>query len=956
MHPGIPGEQAIAQREAEVFATGHALLAAGAGRRPALFRGVDGWLLARCTADPGLLTALFRLVDALPQLLQAPTPRAAVAGHLAAYLQAGGRRPSVWLRLAAHPALAWAVIRQVRGLAGRLLADEGPGGLERVLARLEAVPALATVDAVGEAVLGEAEADAYRDRNLQLLARLARRAAPPHLSLKLSALTPRFDPLDPGGSRRRVFARLEPIVAAACACGATLNVDMEQYELKPLILGLFFDLLAAFPDPRWQPAIALQAYLPEAGADIEAVLAAAQRHGRRLGVRLVKGAYWEQEAAWAAQRNRPFPAWRDKAQTDLHYERLSAVLLARTDSLTPAIAGHNLRSQAHALATARRFGLPRESWEAQLLYGMAEPLRDSLVAAGVRVRVYVPSGDLDSGIAYLIRRLLENTASTSILRQAHVDGRSAEALLAPPAPAAATPAEPGGWSNLPLLDFSRPGERELFAAALAEVRAGLPRRHRLPAAARHLARNPAAPDEILGEIGLAHRQEAAPAVAAARLGFAAWSQVPARERVALLERAAAILSAERRPLAALEVLEVGKNWREADADVAEAIDFLRYYGRCLLAIDGWRPTAALPGENNLSAYAARGVAVVITPWNFPLAILAGMTSAALAAGNAVIMKPALPALLCAHAFLDVLARAGLPAGVCQLLAGGAELGQALVTHPEVDVVAFTGSRAVGLDILRLAHTPAPGQARVKQVVCEMGGKNAVIVDEDADLDAAVAGVIASAFGFQGQKCSACSRLIAVGGVHDRLLARLCAAADALAWGPPEDPACEYGPLISAEARARALAYIEVGHREGRLAWQGKVPEGGCYVPPCIFAGIRPEHRLAREEIFAPLLAVLHAPDFASALAWANDSDYALTGGVYSRLPAHLEAARRHFRVGNLYLNRQITGARVGVQPFGGVGLSGTGIQAGGPDYLRQFLWSRTLSENTQRHGFIPDAL
>jgi RHH-type proline utilization regulon transcriptional repressor/proline dehydrogenase/delta 1-pyrroline-5-carboxylate dehydrogenase len=263
---------------------------------------------------------------------------------------------------------------------------------------------------------------------------------------------------------------------------------------------------------------------------------------------------------------------------------------------------------------------------------------------------------------------------------------------------------------------------------------------------------------------------------------------------------------------------------------------------------------------------------------------------------------------------------------------------------------------VGLDILRSAHTPASGQTHVKQVVCEMGGKNAIIVDSDADLDEAVAGIVASAFGYQGQKCSACSRVIAVGEIHDALLERLTGAADTLSWGPPEDPACSHGPLITQAAQQKALAYIAIGASEGNLAWQGKLPDddqGGWYVPPTLITGIRPEHRLAREEVFGPVLAVLKAPDFETALAWAKDSDYALTGGLYSRLPAHLDRARLAFPVGNLYLNRKITGARVGVQPFGGVALSGTGVQAGGADYLKQFLWSRCVSENTMRHGFIP---
>jgi len=346
---------------------------------------------------------------------------------------------------------------------------------------------------------------------------------------------------------------------------------------------------------------------------------------------------------------------------------------------------------------------------------------------------------------------------------------------------------------------------------------------------------------------------------------------------------------------------------------------------------------------------------VIAPWNFPLAILAGMTAAALVAGNSAIMKPALPAMLVAHELLAVLRAAGVPEGAVQLLPGGAEIGARLVSHADVHVIAFTGSRAAGLSILHAAHTPDAGQRHIKQVVCEMGGKNAIVVDADADLDEAVSGILASAFGYSGQKCSACSRVIVVDAVHDWLLSRLAEAAATMTWGAPEDPANDHGPLITEAARAKARAYIDIGRAEGRLVWLGTVPDGGWYAPPAIFADILPQHRLAREEVFGPVLAVLRAPDFATALELAADGDYGLTGGVYSRLPTHLELAQQRCLVGNLYLNRRITGARVGVQPFGGIALSGTGVQAGGPDYLKQFLWSRSVSANTQRHGFMPGA-
>jgi RHH-type proline utilization regulon transcriptional repressor/proline dehydrogenase/delta 1-pyrroline-5-carboxylate dehydrogenase len=955
--------------EQEVRAIGARLFAAARRRLPRIYRGVQGLLLRQAIQDTRLRDALFQFVDVMPQL-EADED---IARHFGAYLaQAGiaGWRGALF-GLGARPGFAWAVRLGVVQFARLLLAEEAPAALGRAIRSLARVPAQVTVDTVGEAVLTEAEADNYLARNLALirwLEQIGRETGQaPHLSIKLTALTPHFDPLDPDGTRRRVFRRLEPLMGEVARTGATLTIDMEHYELKPLILRLFLAMLEAWPqagkNQQWLPAIALQTYLPDTANDLETLLDAAQRHGRRLGVRLVKGAYWDQELAWSTQRNWPLPVFRDKAQTDAHYEGLTRHLLAHADVLYPAIASHNLRSQSVALAWAGRLGLDADQWEAQVLYGMAEPLRDALAAAGACVRVYLPCGDLIIGIAYLIRRLLENTASTSVLRLAYVEEAALETLLAPPQATTPQPdstAYADGFRNAPLTDFSRTGEQKAFREALAAWRHILPERHTLAiggctAAAEqtYTARDPADPGHELGSVELASLVHANQAVRNATDAFPAWRGRPAAQRTRILRAAAEAMDAQRHRLAALQVLEVGKNWREADADVAEAIDFLRYYAAEAERLAGWHETMSFPGETNVMAYEPRGVAVVIAPWNFPLAILTGMTSAALVTGNCAIMKPALPALLIAHELRRLLLEAGVPPEVCQLLPGDAPIGAHLVSHPGIHVIAFTGSRAVGLQILQAAHTPAPGQCHVKQVVCEMGGKNALVVDRDADLDETVLHVLHSAFGFQGQKCSAASRLIAVGDIHERLLERLIAAVDAQPWGPPEDPRHVFGPLITEVAQRKALDYIAIGRQEGRLAYQGRVPEQGWYVPPTIFTDIRPEHRLAREEIFGPVLAVLRARSFDEALAMAQDCDYALTGGVCSRLPDHLASARDRYRVGNLYLNRKITGARVGAQPFGGVALSGTGIQAGGPDYLKQFMWSRVVSTNTFRHGYIP---
>ena len=464
---------------------------------------------------------------------------------------------------------------------------------------------------------------------------------------------------------------------------------------------------------------------------------------------------------------------------------------------------------------------------------------------------------------------------------------------------------------------------------------------------------------MVGRCASARAEDAAAAVAAARAAFPAWRDTPARQRAELLFRAADGMRRRRFELAAWEVFETGKPWREADADVAEAIDFCEYYGREMIRLSEPHQRD-VPGEDNATFYEGRGVAVVIAPWNFPLAILTGMTAAAVVAGNTVVMKPAEQSPVIAAKLMEVLEEAGLPPGVVNYLPGvGEEIGPPLVNHPDVSLVAFTGSRAVGLSIQRQASEVAHGQEHIKRVITELGGKNAIIVDDDADLDEAVHGVVASAFGYAGQKCSACSRAVVLAPVYDAFVSRLVEATRSLKVGPPEDPGNSVGPVIDGEARKRILDYVEKGKAEARLAYAadvGALAEQGHFVGPHVFADVSPTAKIAQEEIFGPVLAVMKAANLDEALRIANGTKYALTGGLYSRSPATIERVRREFRVGNLYINRKITGALVDRQPFGGFKLSGTGPKAGGPDYLPHFMVARTITENTLRRGFAPQAV
>ncbi|MFM7050514.1 MAG: aldehyde dehydrogenase family protein, partial [Planctomycetota bacterium] len=487
----------------------------------------------------------------------------------------------------------------------------------------------------------------------------------------------------------------------------------------------------------------------------------------------------------------------------------------------------------------------------------------------------------------------------------------------------------------PMRNFAVAPVREAFRAAVAAAR--------VPAVA-----NDGTADDAGRAVGTAQR------------AFPAWRDRDPAERAAMLVRAAELMRARRDELSGIVIRESGKTWREADADTCEAIDFCEYYARESMRLFARERLGQFVGELDEQWYQPRGVAAVIAPWNFPLAICCGMAVAALVTGNTVVVKPAEQTPGIARLLCEILWQAGAPKDALHFVAGpGETVGATLVRDPRVALIAFTGSKAVGLDIVQAAGVVAPGQEFVKKVVCEMGGKNAVIVDTSADLDEAVLGVRHSAFGFCGQKCSAASRVIVVGSAYEPFLHRLVGATRALVVGDPRDSGTDIGPVIDEEAARKIRSYIEIGKGEGRHELTLDIPAGleakvgKPYVGPTIFSGVRPDARVAREEIFGPVLAVMQAKDFDEALAIANSPEYKLTGGVFSRKPAHLARARREFRVGNLYLNRGITGALVGRQPFGGFGMSGIGSKAGGRDYLLQFVEPRAVCENTMRRGFAP---
>ena len=510
-----------------------------------------------------------------------------------------------------------------------------------------------------------------------------------------------------------------------------------------------------------------------------------------------------------------------------------------------------------------------------------------------------------------------------------------------------------GFQNEACADFTLPENRAAMEAALAHARSQFGREWKLliggkcvETGATFASTNPARPDEVLGLHHKATPLLAARAVEAADAAFRNWSRTPAIIRIAAAARTAEILRARRMEFNAWLVFEAGKSWPEAEAESGEAIDFCDYYARDMARLAGPHPVLQLPGEKGEMRYQALGVGVIIPPWNFPLAILAGMTVAALVTGNTVVVKPSSDTPTVAALFMEVLLEAGFPADSFNFITGsGALIGDALVGHPRTRFVSFTGSRDVGLHINELAAKAQPEQLWIKRVVAEMGGKDAIIVDSDCDLDAAVEGVALSAFGYSGQKCSACSRAIIHADVYDAFLEKLQPRVERMTVGNPEAPGFYMGPVISAAAKRTILGYIETGKQEGRLLTGGGALDAeGHFIQPTVFADIEGSARIFQEEIFGPVLGVTKARDFDHALELANDSQYGLTGAIFSNNPDHLARAREEFFVGNMYINRKCTGAMVGCHPFGGFNMSGTDSKAGGPDYLMLYLQAKSIAE------------
>ncbi|MBT8485871.1 MAG: bifunctional proline dehydrogenase/L-glutamate gamma-semialdehyde dehydrogenase [Phycisphaerales bacterium] len=924
--------------------------------------------------DEAFKVQLFRFVDAFPTL----TTPDEVHEHLADAMSQPGVTlpPGLGMGLKAGGVFKGALTKTITGritsMAEKFIAGTDAASARPVLEKLWKKGMAFSVDLLGEACVSVEEAASYRRRYLDLISNLPAAAAVwpaderlerdhlgpiprANVSIKITSLRPQVDPIAWDKAIDGLLDAIEPIVTAARANDVLINFDMEQFELKEFTLELFMRCCERFD---FTAGLALQAYLRSAEDDARRLVAWSKRTGRSITVRLVKGAYWDFETILAEREGWPVPVWSRKSDTDACYERVTRLLLegrpqtATDGGVRLALGSHNARSIAHGLALLEREGLPTNAIELQMLYGMADELKAAAVEMGLRVREYVPVGAMLPGMAYLVRRLLENTSNESWLRAGFAEGVSVDALLASPhRPAEGpdpgvtriesaperhelSPADPAvgdgrPFRNEPLRNFAKPRVRSEFAKAIAGATVPTLRGDANAGAEDH-------------------------AVTAALAAFPAWRATEVRTRAQILVKAASALRDRRDEIAGILIRETGKVWRDADAEVCDAIDYCAFHARHAIPLFDPQRLGRFVGEFNQLVHEPRGVTAAIGPWNFPLSILTGMTTAALVAGNPVVMKPARQTQGTGRLLFDLLRTAGIPEGVLHLLAdNGDSIGATLLRDPRVAVVAFTGSSTIGFDV-------ATGDRRrtAVEAAAETGGANAVIVDTSASLDEAVLGIRRSAFGFQGQRSTACSRAIVHESRYDAFVERLCASCRGIRIGDPLDPGVSVGPIIDADAAQRVEAIIAAGRAEARLALAldlpADLPPDRVFVAPHIFVDVAPDGPLATAEVLGPVLAITKVRSFDEAIEVGNATGYRLTAAVYSRRPEHVERARRDLRVGTLFINQPTVGARVGRQPVGGFGPAAGGATRGGGEVLHAFVVPRVISENTMRSGFAPE--
>lgn len=964
------GKMSTANLEKNIFEEGMAIFQSSKSSESIFDR--QFWLgkvMEWVMKDPSFKVDMFRFVDVLPTLVTDDQ----VAKHIREYLLRNDRDIPMLMSTALKAAsfslgkgIASAAIRKnVKEMAMRFIAGNDITEAAPALKKLHEQGYSFTIDILGEKTLSEKDADLYLERYLQLIETLPQIIkAPPHdpvnISIKLSALSSQLREESVESSIADAKKRVLPILRLAKEKNVFINFDVESFSTNEIIYGLFCDI-ASTEFKTWPHlGIVVQAYLRESKDHVEQLIKLCRLRKAPITIRLVKGAYWDYEVVKAKSHGHEVPVFQNKSQTDDNYESLSRLLLDNKDILRPAFASHNVRSLAQAIAYAQSKNISKKDYEIQMLYGMASGEGKVLLERGHQVRIYVPIGDMIPGMSYLVRRLLENTSQMGFLRLSQHEQKDKELLLKKPVFENDLPEKPKGFQNVALLDFTYKNVRDDFQKALHEVRKTFPQKIPIVISgtrcvSEKMKRFSPNDETHISTIDVATTEHAELALKSCAQAFT--NVKTSEERASHLLELAQILTADRLWLSALICEEVGKTWAEADADVAEAIDFCKYYAERASVELSPQKLGEIEGEHNVLSYQGRGPTVVIAPWNFPLAILTGMSVAAYVSGNPIIIKPAEQSSMVAFALYERMIKAKFIKDSVQFLPGvGEAIGPTLIQDKIVANICFTGSMQVGHSIMKTANDVVLDQIQMKRVICEMGGKNAIIIDDDADLDEAVYGSMLSAFSYAGQKCSAASRIITVGSIAAPFLERFLDGTQSIKIGPSTDPSSFMGPVIDQEAHQRLSFAIEkIKNDENvQVLYEGQKPALGFFIQPIVVKVKDANHWLMKDELFGPIVAIFHADDLKQAILAANNSRFALTGAIYSRSPLNLSYAREHFLVGNLYINQKCTGAIVARQPFGGFKMSGTGIKAGGPSYLLNFVDAKVVSENTMRRGFTPD--
>ncbi len=965
------------------------------------------WWLEQTTrmvdSDPRLKAAVFQFVDCLPSLKTDDQ----IARHLHEYIEARHAPVPLPARWALRQAKSGGMLAGLigfgarlgaRAMAGRFITGHDQVTVLQTLERLRRDGMAFTLDVLGESTTSDARADAYAAVYLDCLDKLPPEIAlwpgvallddtdfgpQPRLniSVKLTGLDPHFDAIAPRASMDRVAARLRPLLRRARERGAFVNIDIESFKHRLLTLDLFESLMseAEFRDFT-DVGIVVQAYLKQGEEDLGRLLGWGRRRGTRFAIRLVKGAYWDSEVASAVRNHSTPPVWTRKWESDACYERMAKIMLQNRDLIRPCFASHNVRTLAAVMAWAEQLGVPANGYEAQMLYGMGDPLKAAVAQMGRCVRVYSPYGDMLPGMAYLIRRLLENTSNDSFLKQGFAERSMYARRLGDPAVArpessplprlrycdpASDPLEPVHvFRHCPKLSFAVEENRSRFAAAIARAAAAGPEDCPVIAAGRVLdARekrdcvDPARTDHVRTHVHCASIAEADLAAAALARGFEFWKSTDVGDRCGRVERAAELLAQRRFPVAAELVLGAGMTWREADAEVAEAVDFMRFHAEQML-LRAHRPRRrGVPGEDNLQQLAPRGVCVVFTDGGSPLASLAAAASAALVCGNPVLVSPAVQTAPLAAMLLKLLTEAGVPAGATGLLPILDEsVALHLARHADVRLVACHGSHRRCSALRAAASEVRPGQRHARGFIGNGHTGGVIIVDDDADVDAALSGVLQSALTFAGQRRDGASHVIVVGGLLKSFTPRLGEAVRSWTVGDPSDPDTQVGPVMTSQACAELTAWIDRAEKAGRLRCRHTAPQGGggCFVDLAVVEGHADSFVADLDRVKGPVLALYGADDFDAAVVLAHRAAPLHVVGVYSRSPSHVEQASRELDADAIFINRPTVGGEVDRHPSGDSRHGASPRAMGSGDYLAEFCRARTLSEYTLRHGFSPE--